>query len=195
MRHRTTAWWGRGDGASPESPRRDRIVVARRWQFPLSRPDAFANFPDEGRHGSSKDTLVGMGVACTGLGDPVGDALRARARYRRGCGSGPDRHRVRGRLSRRGGRAPHRRAVRHAGPGRRRDGHRGGADRLRHGCGSGGQGGAGARHGLRRRHDRLQRHRRRCACSGAARAITSRDFSSTARAPRWPCWPRSPRSR
>jgi hypothetical protein len=102
---------------------------------------------------------VDLGVAGTGLGDPrSGDGRQRRSDHGRG-GSGTHRRRVCGRVPRGGRGAPDRRAVRHARPRRRGHGHRGGADRLGHDRGRSRQGGARARHGVRRRHDRLQRDR------------------------------------
>ena len=137
-----------------------------------------------------------MDVACIGLGDPVADVLcRRRRTHRRGCWSSPARHRVRGRVPRGGGCAPRRRAIRHACPRPGRNCHRDGTDCLGHDRGSGRKGRAGARHGFRRRHDRVQRHRRPLPAHGAVPAITNRDFRSKERAPRSPCWLRSPASR
>ena len=98
-----------------------------------------------------------MGLAGAGLGRPrhhhvCRRAGRHRGRRRRGA----DRDGVRRRLPRRGDCAPRRRAVRLARPCGGGDGHRGGADRVGHGRRRR-QGRLGARHGVRRRHDHLQR--------------------------------------
>ena len=77
----------------------------------------------------------------------------------------------------------------------RRHGDRGGADRLGHARRRGGQRGAGARHGVRGRHDHAATAWSASACCWAACATTSRGSSSRARARRSPCWPRWPRSR
>ena len=76
----------------------------------------------------------GHGRGLLGLGPPVGDTLGRRRRPDgRGGRRRTYRHRVCGSLPRRGGRTPDWRTVRHARPGRRRDGDRGGTDRLGHG--------------------------------------------------------------
>ena len=113
-----------------------------------------------GRVDRRTNTVVGMGVACSGMGDPADDTL-CRRRGLCCCGrrGSPDRHRLCRRVPRRGRRTPHRRALRHAGPGRRSHGYRGGADRLGDDRSSGGKGRAGTRHRVRRGHDRDERHR------------------------------------
>ena len=113
---------------------------------------------DDGGVLSIRNALVGLGLAPRGVGHPGGrHRVRSRLRASHRCRRRDDRDRVRGRLPCRNHRPPRGRTVRHARAGGGGDGHRGGADRLHHGGWRTGEGRPAARHGVRRRHDHLQR--------------------------------------